>query len=455
MADNNQTFTCNYPKCGKTFTRKFDWGRHLDMHLGNMYHCDYCNKGFTRPGGLKNHSKICKWAKYAKPQKEDGMVLDATPVKPVTMKFGKTADCPPANLLERTAWIATDKCTATQRAIQILSKNNTSFDPTPPSFTDSAARMNRKLSSETREDKPSTSTLAIANAPSDIGPQDTPTTSNPIMAESAPAKKLKVTFNMGKSLLPPPHKPRMEGFKRRLTSDEQPVPSLQKRVCVSEQVMVTTHNRYKVDIISDLPPRPSPTLSSRPLRELRDTPIIFPWESDVASPDPRRSPAADQLKCVTTHKPTPRPQSSDQIAKPKPAFVTEPENSVTFWKDLLKQEDPLVSPIESPPSAPAIQHTDAVSTKTPPNLENSDSNSSVMRLIGNISPDSHTSEPAASTSASMEPSLDICPTTNALIIDIIHQLSMINERSMVCNLGAHKKPLNKILKKLTQITKKL
>ena len=74
--------------------------------------------------------------------------------------------------------------------------------------------------------------------------------------------------------------------------------------------------------------------------------------------------------------------------------------------------------------------------------------------IGPISPDSCTSEEKPHTSGS-ETVPNICQDTNLIIIEIITELSIINEQSMSKNLGLHKKPLTKILKKLKKITKTL
>ena len=134
MAQDKEHYVCNYTSCRKIFSRKYDWNRHLDGHLGINYHCDDCNKGFSRRYNLDLHKRSCKG-------KTDVTSIEATIIKvqpvleiPLKTSYEKPFnDAPPKNTLAA-AWVKSAESFATDRAIRILSKyqhNSEIATPTP------------------------------------------------------------------------------------------------------------------------------------------------------------------------------------------------------------------------------------------------------------------------------------------------------------------------------------
>ena len=140
MANKLEQYVCNYPSCRKTFTRKHDWSRHLDTHLGIAYHCDKCGKKFSRMNTLNNHSKQCG----VKPQpyaSMDGQLVDVTPVLPVSITQNPQPVSAASTIVSPQPgfWIQTQQSQSVNKAIKILLKYH-HFDPVTPSPTDSQKR---------------------------------------------------------------------------------------------------------------------------------------------------------------------------------------------------------------------------------------------------------------------------------------------------------------------------
>ena len=462
MSLNKIVYRCNYPNCGKTFRRKYDWGRHLDSHLGCMYHCKFCDKGFTRPGGLNNHLTICKLAKSAVASEinvitaEDGTILDATPVAPikVTVVGTPSTSTPPKNSLEKHAWIAMDKCTSTQRAIQILSKTNCEFQPATPSVTDSAPRMN-KLATHTAT-SPSSSTATRTSSTTD-DPTSAPTKTLKMPPQPASTDKpvKRVKFDTGYTLVPPPAVPKRDGFK--------PCGTRQKQLTLAADALQQSTNecnpkhpkapgQYKVEPIEGVRrnPRIQPNI---PFNQLRSQPRPIPLEMRLDVADPRQGPGTVHKKDTPSSPPPQLNPSCNMDGTGGSPFITEPSSTNTLWNEIMKTPDRLISPLPAnPSSSPKLAPGDQ--TKSPPSIENYPGviNDIGSDILGSISPDSDTAEPKGHTSP-MEITEDICTTTNTMIIDIITELSLINERSLTKNMGKYKTSLDKILKKLRKVTK--
>ena len=461
---NKIVYRCNYPNCGKTFRRKYDWGRHLDSHLGCMYHCKFCDKGFTRPGGLNHHLTICKLAKSSVANAtnvmtaEDGTILDATPVAPikVTVVGTPSVNTPPKNSLEKTAWIAMDKCTSTQRAIQILSKNNCEFQPATPSAIDSAPRMNNLVAPTKTVTSSSSITAASTSSTIDVPP---PLSTKTLLMPQQPASTGKpvkrVKFDTGYTLVPPPAIPKREGFKPRGTRKKQLTfaeDALMQSTDGGTNKLPDAPGPYKVEPIEGIKSnaRIQPNI---PLNLLRSQPRIIPLETVLDMADPRPG-LGRVLKKDTPVSPPPQLNPSCNMdGTGGSPFITEPNSTNMLWNDILKTPDRIVSPLpDTPHSSPKLAPEG--NTTTPPSIENFPgvTNDTDPDIIGSISPDSDTTETIGHTSP-MEITEDICTTTNTMIIDIITELSMINERSLTRNMGQYQKPLGKILRKLRKITK--
>ena len=459
------TYRCNYPNCGKTFRRKYDWGRHLDSHLGCMYHCKFCDKGFTRPGGLNHHLTICKLAKSAVANEinvitaEDGTILDATPVAPikVTVVGTPSINTPPKNSMEKNAWIAMDKCTSTQRAIQILSKTNCDFQPATPSVIDSAPRMNKLVTpiktATSSSSSTATSTSSIIDVPTPVPTKTLPLPKQPASIDK-PAKRVK--FDTGYTLVPPSPVPKREGFKPCGTRQKLLTPAadaLQQVANGSNTIQPEAPGQYKVEPIDGVRrnPRIQPNI---PLNQLRSQPRIIPLETVLDVADPRQGPGTVHKKDTPVGPPPPQMNPSCNMdGTGGSPFITEPSSTNTLWNEIMKTPDKLISPLpENPLSLP--KRTPGDHTTSPPPIENYPgvTNDIGSDILGSISPDSDTAEPKGHTSP-MEVTEEICTTTNTMIIDIITELSMINERSLTKNMGKYKPSLGKILKKLRKVTK--
>lgn len=55
----NKIITCNYPNCGKKFTKTWNILDHFKVHTGDKpYKCQNCSKAFSQKGNLTKHLKL-------------------------------------------------------------------------------------------------------------------------------------------------------------------------------------------------------------------------------------------------------------------------------------------------------------------------------------------------------------------------------------------------------------
>ena len=446
-------YVCHHPTCRKSFKRKYDWSRHINTHLDKQFVCNHCSKKFTRPSGLSAHLQICKLANnnvfVADP--DDATILDVRPVIPVNLNMAKTSEMPPKKGMDTHGWIATDSTSSVQKAIKILSKYDHGFQPQPLSRPQADKKVARPEVSVSKP-QPLSSLSAEGTQNEDTTPTVfTRTPSLPITHASNSKPVKRVSFEDTHTLVPPVPKPREIGFKK-CTAQKRQSPHHPGNTAgfTPKKPKVWEWSKPELlDAEQRTPQAPQRTL----LRELVDTPVTIPLECVTEVPDPRPVPESAIGKDNTKVPPLlkiPEPQEYESGL-----FDTDIEDEDALLKKLLDTPERVISPLISPmfgtpnsspdspkprPSVP-LEKANKVNT-TPPDM---------MDYIGPVSPDSHTSEPPSHTSE-VETAPDICHSTNLLIIEIISELSIINERSMSTNMGQHKKALGKILKKLKKIT---
>ena len=72
--------------CDRTFSRRADLSRHLDVHLGIKYHCSGCGRGFGRLYLLMKHQKSCHLFASTVPAPPTAPTIVAiTPVTPLNL----------------------------------------------------------------------------------------------------------------------------------------------------------------------------------------------------------------------------------------------------------------------------------------------------------------------------------------------------------------------------------
>ena len=146
---------------------------------------------------------------------------------------------------------------------------------------------------------------------------------------------------------------------------------------------------------------------------------------------------------------------------PFPSEPNCPKDDV--WDGLFNTPDQILSPIHSPPSTgrdylPSPQQV-RVKLPSPTTLKRAIENSKPANtltedLIGTISDSSD--EELTETAITMTETLPtVSRLANSIILDIITEMSIINDTSMQKDLTNQIKPLKHVLKKLKKITKSL
>ena len=334
MKDSTGKFICSYPACGKSFKRKFDWGRHLDTHLYSQFQCQHCEKTFTRQGGLNAHLQTCKVAKTKnlQPQSEDASIIGVQDVLPVKLDFEKqtcqTYDKPQKNNLERTAWIATGRNQSTNRAIKLLSKYDHKFEPAIPAVPRAALNhLAKPLPCTSRMITPLSNQASGLHHPT-VPPQaGTRTSSLPNMHTSdiRPAKH--VSFNDSHTLIPPAPASRTACFVPP-TSNKRLMSTFMNRPCDHSPMKMARRGHYKLELVES--PQATPTSPARsPSRVLTSKPLIIPLECSLDQDDPRTPPVAASVTAPTKAPPQWDPKTNMDGPGGSP-FITEPDNEQTL-----------------------------------------------------------------------------------------------------------------------------
>ena len=451
MSKDKQMYICNYASCRKSFTRKHDWSRHLDTHLGVSFHCDKCGKTFSRLNSLKNHTKQCS----NRPQpyaSMEGQLLDITPVLPImaTNVNTPTSATGPSTSGQAGMWmIQTDRSKSVNKAIKLLSKYH-NFDPITPSASDS--HKNPRIPQSNPGNVTTTPAQKLMDL-SDTKVTDpnkacTRTITLPTAHASDKSAIKRVTFEQEHTLIPAAPLKRTEGFKRRVSHAQKPKSTDKQQKSTSDQSKapnagLPTKRRHE-DCHS---PSTAPgKLERKPL----PFPKLIPLEMDMVEEKPDKS----LRKGTNTKDPRGAPAKPLDMPDGMPPFITEPESEDLLWKGMFDTPERIVSPVGSLPMTDS--HLSPVceppKTPTPPEDPNSiqENPTPDTDCIGYISPSDGESTPNKE-----EPIPDICVTTNGIIVDIIAELSMINDVAMQRNLSTHQKPLKRILGKLRKVTKLL
>ena len=461
MGKDKEHYICNYASCRKAFKRKHDWSRHLDTHLGVNYHCDKCGKSFSRLNSLNLHTKQCsiKSQPYAS---MDGQLLDVTPVLPVNVNVAKT----PANAsgfpqkAPQGLWVQTDNSKSVNKAIKLLSKYH-NFEPIAPTPGDShknprAPQVNQNPSNATPTQK-----LMDLSGTTETGQNQAckrvltlPTAHasdksaiNQISSEEPSTKQ--VSFQQGHTLIPPAPPKRTQGFKRKGTHDQK--------------LMSAEHHQPADNVTPRCIPHPGHAKERRPEdcpststtkgtveRKHAPLPKLIPLDMSMEEEPPTKSVRKG------TNEMDPRGHTPKLLNMPDgmPEFITEPDGEERIWKDLFSTPDRIVSPIRTPPltnsQLPTVNGPPTAQPQLGDSTQAQDNNTLANDCIGYISPSSGDDSPNKGDSIP-----DICVTTNGIIVDLIAELSLINDVAMHKNLEAHQKPLKKILSKLRKVTKKL
>ena len=407
-------YICNNPACRQPFKRKQDWQRHMEVHLGISFKCDFCNKGFTRKSSVIKHKEQCKKAPNSGAvHEEDGILLDMVPVVPVrlditTMKL--YSDSPPKAKFTRTAWVATNHGTASNKAIKILTKHDSTPEPKKPSdFSPrKLAEIKAKIKAPTIKQE-----FKRHTKPSDSLDPGEGTSSGILRIPTAPVK----------------------------CSDTKPV---KRSIPLADNTITSIVPLRSKDTAELSAITPSTSTSQAGIGKPSLKKVRFSLSETTTPTKAQYDPKAPHTETLPDFQHMDGPGGSP--------FISDPDVPLqTIW-DVLDPPGP-ISPICSPElrDLPTEPNQIAVEIISKPA-------SDPMDCIGFIS-DSDSEEettkspPALSTTSTKVP--DEHPCVNEIILDIIGEISIINDISLREDLTKHQKALAKVCRILRRTSKKI
>ena len=414
-------YICYHPACRKPFKRKQDWARHMETHLGITYRCPHCELKFTRQQSVNRHLPTCKQAIASnyKPKQVDATILNATPVKPITIGIAPERqhnDTPPKKsiVLSHTAWIATDKCAATTRAIKLLEKykDNTLEPLKPTDFTKTQlASIKSKIKVPT--EKTEFTWRKRASNPSDPGEG----TSDGLRR---------------KATIVPAHCSDLRAVKRHLTTeveDTTPTNALM--------------NESFGDVLPDLEEL-STNLSNL------EVPDIPPKKVKFRTPTPTTLDTPSTSQAQPNNIPPQDPQCMDGPGGSP--FISDPDVEInTIWDEVLHDNNPvspIVSPRDNDPSPlPNIQ------VVLPSELEDQNQLDPIGFISSSDSEEETTVPPPVSQNPT--PMAETPLSVNETILDIICEMSVINDISLSKDLSKYQKALTRVHKILTRVNRRI
>lgn len=408
-------YVCNNPACRQPFKRKQDWQRHMEVHLGISYKCDHCNRGFTRKSSVLKHKEQCKNSPNpGAMQVEDGILLDMVPVVPVRLDITTQelySDTPPKARFTRTAWVATNHSAASNKAIKILTRNDSTPEPKKPTdfSPQKLASIKAKIATPTikqefkRRTKPvvtpdpgegtSTGILRIPTAP--VHYSDTK-----LVRKSIPNADDTIT-----SIVPLRSKDTAQ------SSETTPSTS-------STQVRMREPNPKKVRFASPGITTPTKAMYNTPAQQTETLPDLQHMDGPGGSP-----------------------------------FISDPDVPLqTVWDEVLAPPGP-ISPIRSPEHRDLPTAPDQIAVKIV-SLPTSDPTDCIGFISDTDSEEDNTTAPPAPTTTTTVVT-DEHPCVNEIILDIIEEMSYINDISLQKDLTKHQKALAKVCRILRKTSSKI
>ena len=464
MSQTKEHYVCNYSSCRKIFARKFDWNRHLDGHLGINYHCDKCEKGFSRRYTLDQHIRSCK-GKTGPATSIDATIIAVTPVLPIAplkTSYEKPFNDAPPKIINRSAWAESGASSSTNKAIRILSKyKQTGEIYTPQPGPGAKAQVSPLPNINERWPQPHIVPIIQPNQAAETD-AFTRRPTLPMAHASDQRMHTPKRVSFGPNLIPAPPPPKREGFK--------PTPGKKRRLEVNTPTSVST----------PLKNTPASTMA-KPAQEPFSKKLKLPETSTKIQPriTNQVTPQVHQIAPSTQTRHSyqnlldlnpvieePNWQTFTMDGPGGSPFTQEPDcPKDEVWDGLFDTPDQMISPISSPPSLARdfLPSPTKVNDKIPSPttvkvaLEKIRpvSHDLAKELIGTISDSSNESNAATVTTKVTEMLPKVSEEANGIILDIISEMSIVNEASMQRDLSHKTKALKKILKKLQRITNSL
>ena len=408
-------YICHHPACRKPFKRKQDWARHMDVHLGITYHCAFCQISFTRESSVKKHQETCKMRDKSKDlTQEDATILDVTQVKPIQIGISQEksyTDKPPKIAkIQKTAWVATGQCKSTSKAIKILTRYEHSAEPLKPS-----QMSKQKLD--------------------DIKSKITP-----------PQLKKEFKWRTKPSTSLDPGEGTSSGILR--------VPTLAKAHCSDIRAVKRHHSDVTPDTTGSNSPAHNATSDKLTDNNQAQVMLDMPMDFDTSPKKVRFNlPSPNTTGMISSTPPPTNPLDDPQYMDGPGGspFPTDPDVPIdNIWSEILDTPK-AISPIQSPrliDQPPGPNQMPVISVVLP--------ESNPLDLIGFISSSSEDEEkPPSPAPPKPKKVTDDYPDANATILDIISEISIINEISLSTNLGKYQKSLNKVNSILMKVNKKI
>ena len=394
----------------------------------------------------------------------DATIIAVTPVLPIPplkTSYEKPFNDAPPRTISRSAWAESGMSSSTNKAIRILSKYKQTGEIHSPQPGPGVKAQETPLPNiNERWPQPHTVSITQPNQAAETNAfTRRPTLPMAHASDLRLQTPKRVTF--GPTLIPAPPVSKREGFK--------PTPGKKRRLDGSTPACAPT------------PPKSTPASTMvKPVTEpfskklkLPETSInILPRTTNQVTPKVKQIESSTQKRPgyqkILDLNPVIEGQEWQSINMDGPGgspFTQEPDcPKDNIWDGLFDTPDQIISPISSPPPS-ARDHLPSPTKVTakipsPPTVRAALENIQpapldlAHELIGTISDSSDGSHAGTDTKVS-EILPKVSEVANTLILDIISEMSILNEVSMQKDLSHKIKALRKLLKKLQKITHSL